>query len=80
MLLFELSFSTFGKPYSCENFTPVKEFFLQELRTIGLVYMKTVSKATLSLMNQYILKLFDFIEERKTLLSNSICNTTCKWS
>jgi len=41
MLLFELSFSTFGKPYSCENFTPVKEFFLQELRTIGLVYMKT---------------------------------------
>ena len=42
MLLFELSFSTFGKAYSWENFSPTKEFFLQELRTIGLVYMKTV--------------------------------------
>lgn len=40
-LLFELSFSTFGKAYSSENFTPTKEYFLQELRTIGLVSMKS---------------------------------------
>ena len=42
-LLFELSFSTFGKAYSSENFTPTKEYFLQELRTIGLVFMKSVN-------------------------------------
>ena len=42
-LLFELSFSTFGKAYSFEKFTETKEYFLQELRTIGLVFMKTVN-------------------------------------
>lgn len=42
MLLFELSFSTFGKAYSFDNFSQSKEFFLQELRTLGLVYMKSV--------------------------------------
>ena len=46
-LLFELSFSTFGKDYSCENFTPGKEFFLQELRKLGLVFMKTVIFSTI---------------------------------
>jgi hypothetical protein len=41
-LLFELSFSTFGKDYSCDNFSKSKEYFLQELRKLGLVFMKTV--------------------------------------
>ena len=40
-LLFELSFSTFGKDYSCENFSQNKTEFLQELRKLGLVFMKT---------------------------------------
>lgn len=40
-LLFELSFSTFGKDYSCEEFSPTKVDFLQELRKLGLVFMKT---------------------------------------
>ncbi|CAF0885095.1 unnamed protein product [Brachionus calyciflorus] len=40
-LLFELSFSTFGKDYSCENFSEGREEFLQELRKLGLVFMKT---------------------------------------
>lgn len=40
-LLFELSFSTFGKDYSCEDFSPTKTDFLQELRKLGLVFMKT---------------------------------------
>lgn len=41
MLLFELSFSTFGKDYSCEGFSERKTDFLQELRKLGLVFMKT---------------------------------------
>jgi len=40
-LLFELSFSTFGKDYSCEEFSNTKIDFLQELRKLGLVHMKT---------------------------------------
>ncbi len=40
-LLFELSFSTFGKEYSCEDFNQNKIDFLQELRKLGLVFMKT---------------------------------------
>ncbi len=40
-LLFELSFSTFGKDYSCEDFSQTKIDFLQELRKLGLVFMKT---------------------------------------
>ena len=40
-LLFELSFSTFGKDYSCEEYSPGKVEFLQELRALGLVFMKT---------------------------------------
>jgi transcription initiation factor TFIIH subunit 4 len=40
-LLFELSFSTFGKDYSCEEYSNTKIDFLQELRKLGLVYMKT---------------------------------------
>jgi transcription initiation factor TFIIH subunit 4 len=41
ILLFELSFSTFGKSYSCEDYSPTKVEFLQELRKLGLVFMKT---------------------------------------
>lgn len=40
-LLFELSFSTFGKDYSCDEFSNTKMDFLQELRKLGLVHMKT---------------------------------------
>ena len=40
-LLFELSFSSFGKDYSCEEFSATKTEFLQELRKLGLVFMKT---------------------------------------
>ena len=40
-ILFELSFSTFGKEYSCEDFNQTKIDFLQELRKLGLVFMKT---------------------------------------
>ena len=42
ILLFELSFSTFGKDYSCENFSNGRVEFLQELRKLGLVFMRTV--------------------------------------
>lgn len=40
-LLFELSFSTFGKDYPCDEFSNTKIDFLQELRKLGLVHMKT---------------------------------------
>lgn len=30
------------KDYSCENFSPVKDNFLQHLRELGLIWQKTV--------------------------------------
>ncbi|CAF0836789.1 unnamed protein product [Didymodactylos carnosus] len=41
IFLFQLSFATFGKDYSCENFSSVKENFLQHLRELGLIWRKT---------------------------------------
>ena len=65
-LLFELSFSTFGKDYSCEEFSPTKVDFLQELRKLGLVFMKTR-------------KIKRFYPTRLAIqLSNGINNADCK--
>jgi len=65
-LLFELSFSTFGKDYSCEEYSNTKIDFLQELRKLGLVYMKTR-------------KIKRFYPTRLAIqLSNGINNTECK--
>ncbi|CAF3436654.1 unnamed protein product [Rotaria sp. Silwood1] len=41
IFLFQLSFATFGKDYSCEKFSSVKENFLQHLRELGLTWQKT---------------------------------------
>ncbi|CAF0850346.1 unnamed protein product [Rotaria sp. Silwood1] len=41
IFLFQLSFATFGKDYSCEKFSSVKENFLQHLRELGLIWQKT---------------------------------------
>jgi len=41
IFLFQLSFATFGKDYSCERFSATKENFLQHLRELGLIWRKT---------------------------------------
>lgn len=41
IFLFQLSFATFGKDYSCERFSSVKDSFLQHLRELGLIWQKT---------------------------------------
>ncbi|CAF1216249.1 unnamed protein product [Adineta steineri] len=41
IFLFQLSFATFGKDYSCEKFSATKENFLQHLRELGLIWQKT---------------------------------------
>jgi hypothetical protein len=40
-------FVSLKKDYSCENFSPGKEEFLQELRKLGLVFMKTVRRRSI---------------------------------
>ncbi|CAF0788494.1 unnamed protein product [Adineta ricciae] len=41
IFLFQLSFATFGKDYSCEKFSAIKENFVQHLRELGLIWQKT---------------------------------------